>query len=106
MKAMLGIKNINLNSLDTLRTNFLNQYYENGHDKKYPNMLFSFHKQLQELGYLSAYNHWVLNRGDREAFVNWAKNNPEKIKNFQNWFNANPLIITDTNYFHRIQYNR
>ncbi len=106
MKSMLGIKNINLNSLDTLRTNFLNQYYENGLDKKYPNVLFEFQKQLQELGHLSAYNHWVLNRGNRVAFVNWVKNNPEKIKNFQNWYNANPLIINETNYFHRIQYNR
>lgn len=39
-----------------------------GHDKEYPNILFSFQKQVKDAGHIEAYNHWILMKGDEEAF--------------------------------------
>lgn len=93
-------KEINLASLDRIRTNFVNSYFENKQNEKYPNVLFDFQKKLVELGYMEAYNHWILMKGDEAAFDEWYAANQEKFDAFAEWFNANPIEINNHNYFH------
>ncbi|NEQ49139.1 MAG: tetratricopeptide repeat protein [Leptolyngbya sp. SIO3F4] len=95
---------IDLPNLDTIRTNFLKSYYDMGHHKTHPNVLFEYQKRVQKEGHLEAYNHWILMKGDEEAFLHWLESNQEKWDQFVTWFTDNPLEVNEKNRFYREQY--
>jgi len=104
MFSMLSTKSIDINSLDILRSNFVVNYFQKGNDKTYPNVLFSYQKQVKDAGHIEAYNHWVLMKGDEDAFGIWVNNNKEKWDNFVKWFTDNGMKIDESNKFNRMQY--
>ncbi len=103
--ALKGISDININSLDTIRTRFLNLYYKNGYDINYPNALISFQKQIEDAGHLEAYNHGILMYGDEQNFKEWQALNTDKWKSFVDWFAHNGIQLDEINRFHRQQFN-
>ncbi|MFY8108218.1 MAG: tetratricopeptide repeat protein [Bacteroidia bacterium] len=104
MFSMLSVKAINMNSLDLIRSNFVDNYFSNGHDKTYPNVLFSYQKKIKEIGHMEAYNHWLLMKGDEEQFKKWFSENREKWESFTKWFGENGLTVDDKNKFFKGQY--
>lgn len=104
MFSMLSAKTIDINTLDTIRSNFVDIYFSNNHDKTYPNVLFSYQKQVKEAGHMEAYNHWILMKGDEDAYLIWLNSNEQKWDDFVNWFGKNGLIINESNKFYRTQY--
>ncbi len=104
MLSILSVKTIDINSLDNIRSIFVDNYFNNGHDKTYPNILFSYQKQLKEAGHIEAYNHWILMKGDEDGFGKWQSQNKEKWNSFAKWFSENKLKIDDTNKFYSGQY--
>jgi len=102
--AVVGEKNIDINSLDKIRTNFLNLYYEQKHNKTHPNVLFDYQKQIEKAGHLEAYNYWLLMKGDEDGFDVWHSENKEKWDKFVKWFSENPLKLSSKNKFYRNQY--
>jgi len=104
MLSMISEKTIDISSLNNIRTNFVDNYFGNNYDKKYPNVLFNYQKQVKDAGHIEAYNHWVLMKGDEEGFDNWLGENKEKWENFIKWFTKNGLEINETNKFHSQQY--
>lgn len=102
--SMLTIKEININSLNTIRTNFVTNYYQNKHNILYPNILFDYQKKLKEMGHLEAYNHWLLMKGDEDGFEKWRTQNENKWSEFTEWFLKNKITINENNKFHRNQY--
>lgn len=104
MMALISSNGIDINSLDKIRTGFVDLYFSNGHDQTYPNALFSFQKQVKEAGHLEAYNHWILMKGDENGFTTWQNANKEMWQNFANWFGDNGMPITETNRFYSGQY--
>jgi tetratricopeptide (TPR) repeat protein len=104
MMSALGIKEINLGSLNKIRSNFIDIYYKNEYNKLFPNLLFDYQMRLKKLGHLEAYNYWVLMQGDQSEFITWQQVNEEKWKTFIEWFTKNPLNITFENCFDRINY--
>jgi tetratricopeptide (TPR) repeat protein len=104
MMSMIKEKTVDINSLDRIRQNFVEIYYNNGNDKKYPNILFEFQHQLLQEGYLEAYNHWILMKGDEDGFGKWHDENLEKWDNFVKWFTENPMEVSDSNRFYSGQY--
>jgi tetratricopeptide (TPR) repeat protein len=104
MIALLGERELNLDALDLVRTRFLNSYFDNKNHEKYPNILFDYQRKIQENGHLEAYNHWLLLKGDEEAFTKWQSENQEKWDDFVGWFMKNPLVIDENNNFHSSQY--
>lgn len=104
MFSMLSTKSIDINSLDIIRSNFVDNYFKQGNDKSYPNVLFSYQKQVKDAGHFEAYNHWILMKGDEDAFVTWMNSNKEKWDNFVNWFSENAIKINESNKFNRMQY--
>ncbi|MCO6495745.1 MAG: hypothetical protein J5I91_08720 [Bacteroidetes bacterium] len=103
--AMKGISRIDMNSLDTIRKNFIDIYFQKGFDINYPNVLFTYQRKLQNSGHLEAYNHWILMHGDEQYFNDWKDNNEDKWKSFIDWFIVNGLKLDDVNRFHRQQYD-
>lgn len=97
-------KSVDINSLDKIRTAFIDNYFNNERDKTYPNVLFSYQKQVKEAGYIEAYNHWILMKGDEDGFDKWQSANKDKWDSFVKWFGDNGLKINDTNKFYSGQY--
>jgi tetratricopeptide (TPR) repeat protein len=104
MFSMLDVKTIDINSLDKIRTNFIDNYFKNEHDRTYPNILFNYQKQIKDAGHIEAYNYWILMKGDEEGFDKWHSANKEKWDNFVKWFTDNKLKVDNSNKFHRGQY--
>ena len=104
MMSLIGIQSINLNSLDRIRTQFVDFYYKNGFAEKYPNVLFEYQKRLKDAGHLEAYNHWLLMKGDEAAFKQWKATNASKFEAFATWFGENKLTLNAKHRFYRFQY--
>ena len=102
MLSMLSVKTIDINSLDIIRTNFIDNYFSKGFDKTYPNVLFSYQKQIKDAGHIEAYNHWILMKGDEAGFGKWLSSNKEKWDNFVKWFTDNRIRINNANKFRRM----
>ncbi|WP_298148723.1 tetratricopeptide repeat protein [Flavobacterium sp.] len=99
-----GISKIDINSLDKLRSIFIQEYYRQGSAKTHPNVLFEYQKKILELGHAEAYNHWILMKGDEDKFIVWQSANQEKWNNFISWFKENKLEIGDNKKFCRLHY--
>jgi len=101
----LDKKELGIESFNSIRTSFINNWFENKRNIEYPNILFDWHKKLIELGYFESYNYWLLMKGNEAEFDKWAAANKEKFDKFIEWFSENPLTINEQNNFHRLQYN-
>ncbi len=99
--ALIGTKTINLSSLNTTRNNFTDIYFKNGDDKKHPNLIFEWQKELANHGFIEAYNYWLLMKGNPTEFNQWVQNNKSQYEKFSKWFQENPLKITSENKFVR-----
>jgi len=104
MMSMMSEKSIEINSLDRIRRQFVENYFKNGNDKKYPNLLFEYQNRILKSGHLEAYNHWILMKGDEDGFGKWQSANKDKWENFINWFSENKIQIDENNEFYRGQY--
>ena len=97
-------KSIDINSLDKIRSTFIDNYFNSERDKTYPNALFSYQKEVKDAGHIEAYNHWILMKGDEDGFDKWLSENKEKWDSFIKWFSDNGLKINETNKFFSGQY--
>lgn len=104
MLSMVKEKAVDINSLDRARTNFVGIYLQNDNNKKYPNILFDYQNKILKAGHMEAYNHWVLMKGDEEAFGVWYSANTEKWESFMKWFAENGLKVSSTSKFYSGQY--
>ncbi|MDB5257072.1 MAG: hypothetical protein JWM14_1767 [Chitinophagaceae bacterium] len=102
--AILQEKKIDLVSLNNIRSKFVEVYYQNGNDKKYPNVLFDYQQQLKKAGHFEAYNYWLLGKGEEATFSKWRTDNKTKWEDFVAWFNENKLILNEEHRFYREQY--
>ena len=105
MMAMITQKEIDLTSLDLIRSNFVDLYFERKSNEKYPNVLFDYQKKIKEAGHMEAYNHWILMKGDEAAFGVWMKENKEKWDAFVKWFMENGLQLDENHRFIKSQYD-
>jgi len=104
MLSISNVKTIDINTLDNIRSNFIDNYFAKGLHKTYPNILFDYQKQIKDAGHLESYNHWILMKGDEDGFEKWHANNKDKWDAFVKWFSDNQLEVNDTNKFYRAQY--
>jgi len=103
--SIAGEKSINLDALHRIREKFLESYYSRDFQKNYPNVLFDYQRKIKSSGHLEAYNHWLLMKGDEEAFDQWVSGKDEVFEKFATWLGENPIGIDSENKFHRSQYN-
>ncbi len=104
MMSILNNKVIHINSLSNIRSRFIDLYFTGGYDKKHPNALFSYQKQIKDAGHIDAYNHWILMKGDESGFTQWQSANKDKWDSFVQWFGNNSIKLSDSNKFYRRQY--
>ena len=92
-------KEVNLESLNRIRSIFISSYFSGEAHSDYPNVLFDYQKILADKGFLEAYNYWILMKGDEDAFDVWYQENKDDFKTFTTWFSDNPIEINDQNKF-------
>lgn len=102
--SILGIKQIDLKNLNTIRTSFVDNYYKFEHNKVYPISIFEYQKKIKDLGHFEAYNYWLLMKGDEEEFELWYNDNKVKWEAFVTWFLKNGFTINENNKFYRDQF--
>lgn len=102
--SVTGENAIDINTLDSIRTRFVDNYFKQTFSQGYPNVLFDYQKKLKENSFLSAYNHWLLMKGDEAAFHNWKDGNSTYWDSFIEWFEENSLQVTEANVFYRQKY--
>ncbi len=104
MMSMINENSVDINSLNRIRKNFIETYFNNGNDEKYPNILFNYQNRVLKAGHLEAYNYWILMKGDEENFDKWHSDNIEKWDAFIEWFNGNGMKVDADNKFYSGQY--
>ena len=102
--AVAGEITIDINSLDRIRKKFIEIYFQNDNNEKYPNALFDYENEILKAGYMEEYNHWILMDGNKKDFDAWRSANEDKWDNFLRWFSDNPIKLDKTNRFYREQY--
>src|ERR1051326_9047811 len=102
--ALIGEHSINLASLHRIRKNFVSLYYQNENGKKYPNVLFEFQQKIIDAGHFEAYNYWLLQRGDPEAYEDWKKRHEDEWEKFKDWFNNADMGLSNDHKFYKAQY--
>lgn len=97
---------INLATLNKMRTNFVDNYNNGKFNVDYPNILFEYQKKIKDAGHMEAYNYWLLMKGNEDEYNAWMKDpdNAAKMDAFIEWFKTNPLKISDNHKFSRFQY--
>jgi tetratricopeptide (TPR) repeat protein len=110
MTASLGIeilnkeKEISISSINKIRQNFISNWFLQKRNKKYPNVIFDFQKQLEDKGFFEAYNYWLFMKGDEVEFNKWLISNQSIFDEFTEWFTVYPIKINKKNFFSRNQY--
>jgi tetratricopeptide (TPR) repeat protein len=104
LMSLITEKEVDINSLDRIRTSFVNNYFANKYDAIYPNVLYSYQRKVIEAGHIEAYNHWILMQGDEAGFKKWEKANKDKWDSFVTWFTENGLMLDNQNKFYTGQY--
>ncbi|MCB9232901.1 MAG: tetratricopeptide repeat protein [Bacteroidia bacterium] len=104
LMAVALVGKVDINSLNVIRTLFVENYFQMGHGKKYPNQLFDWQKEIKEAGHMEAYNYWILMMGDEDGFDVWREANEEKWDAFFKWFGEHKMPVDDNHKFHRTQY--
>lgn len=102
--SIINIKAIDINSLDKIRTDFVENYFKMGHNKTHPNLLIDYQNKVFKAGHLESYNHWILMKGDEDGFDKWQAINKDKWDGFIKWFSDNGLKVDNTNKFFSGQY--
>lgn len=97
--SVVGEDEISLESLDRIRTRFVDNYYANDKDEEFPNVLFEYQKKIQDAGHMEAYNYWILSQGNEAEFDSWLAENEEKWDAFIDWFLPNGIEMDDENKF-------
>lgn len=98
------VREINLSTLNEIRVKFIQNYFENQHNRSHPNLLYEYHNQLMKSGHFEAYNYWVLMAGEPTAFKSWSSTNYSKWTEFLKWFADNGLRVDKSKKFFREQY--
>ncbi len=104
MMSVIGEKKIDMNSLDRIRTRFVERYFQGDDAVKYPNILFDYQRQVKAAGHFEAYNRFILFKGDEEGNKKWMEANPAKWSDFLKWYGTNKMQVDLSHRFYRTQY--
>lgn len=98
--SIIDRKEINLETLSSIRKQFLKSYYISDY-KMYPNVLISYQKTMEDNNVFNAYNHYIFQMGDLQAFETWRTNNQAEYDKFVNWYtiDKNLLKINNNNLY-------
>jgi hypothetical protein len=87
-----------LETISSLRNNFIKLWYSSSLKDRFPNALFDRQQALAENNMLLMYDNWLFKFYEEKEFNEWANKNLKDLKRFDEWFGRNPLTLTNDNY--------
>ncbi|SKA47862.1 TPR repeat-containing protein [Chitinophaga eiseniae] len=103
--AVAGEKIINLQSLNNIRSRFLELYQQKFRSMtKVPVVLFDYQQQVKEAGFLEPYNYWILGYGQEQDFTDWRAAHGDLFDRFLGWVKDHRLTINEESRFYRTRY--
>lgn len=92
--SLLDQSEFSLDNLSSIRRKFLKEYFAKDY-KDYPNILLDYQKKMEENNVFNAYNHYIFQIGDQNAFNDWQKKNQSEYDKFVHWYtdDKNVLVI-------------
>lgn len=103
--AVVGEKIINLESLNRIRSRFLEAYQQKFRSmSSVPVVLFDYQQQVKDADLLEPYNYWILGYGEEQEFTNWRAANEDLFKRFLEWVKDHRLVMNEQNQFYRTRY--
>jgi hypothetical protein len=92
---------INVASLLSIRKEFLKIWMQSESAKQYPVILFDFWQGIDDMNFFECYHYWAFSQAPNDQFEKWRKANETNFGYFVKWYNPNPIVITEANYFSR-----
>jgi hypothetical protein len=92
---------VNVASLVAIRKAFIASWLQSEYAKQFPVHLFEFWQSIDDMNFFEAYNYWIFNQAPNDQFEKWRKDNATDFGYFVKWYNPNPIVITEKNYFSR-----
>ena len=92
---------VNVASLVAIRKAFIASWLQSEYAKQFPVHLFEFWQSIDDMNFFEAYNYWIFNQAPNDQFEKWRKDNATDFGYFVKWYNPNPIVITEENYFSR-----
>lgn len=90
--AAIDQKEFSLNSFAEIRNKFL-ILYNDKLKKDYPNVLFDYFKKMEDNKVFDAYNFYIFQMGDKEAFTTWLSSHKEEYERFVGWYTSQENMI-------------
>ncbi len=99
--ALTNETEISIESLNRIRTNFVEHYFKEDNKLKKQNVLFDFYKKVYDAGHFEAYNYYIFRNVDEDTFDNWITGNKDKFEDFVTWANEpqNQIDLSKSNYY-------
>lgn len=105
LMAVTSEKIINLQSLNRIRSRFLELYQQKFRGMaKVPVVLFDYQQQVKDAGFLEPYNYWILGYGQEQDFLDWRAANRDLLDRFLEWVKDHRLAINEETRFYRARY--
>ncbi len=90
---------LTLETLHEVRANFVNEWFDQKLNEKYPNFMFDRLKTFADKEMLKAYDFWLFSEGSFAEFKEWLDESQEEMREFGLYFAENPPEITEENAF-------
>ena len=84
---------IDLESICRMRARAVKEYYKEGINLDFYNVVYEWQNFLLSRKLLNAYNHYILIGGNTEEFERYYKQNKEEFDSFVQWFKAYDISI-------------
>lgn len=96
---------LSLAALNSVRQQFIAEWYKNKMNKEYPNIIFDFQNSLEKNGHIESYNYWLLMHGNASEFKEWLEENKTEFDRFVKWYENHRLKTNEKKYFSRRNYD-
>jgi len=98
--SMMKYEEFTYNNLVQMRKDFLKEY-QNEKIKNSPNVLLNYFRTMDDNKVFNAYNYYIFQIANKEAFAEWQTKNKDEYDRFENWYtqSGNELKIDSKNFY-------
>lgn len=98
--AMMKHHEFNYDNLVQIRQDFLPEYQKFKINNA-PNVLLNYFKKMEDKKVFNAYNHYIFQVANKDAFAEWQTKNQDEYNHFEDWYTttSNQLIIDSNNVY-------
>lgn len=97
-------EDFNIITLAKIRKKFIEIWFSEGYNNRFPNSLFDFQKKVIDEGYFESYNIMIFSDFKSDEYKNWAQANSKKLPEYYSWIRDNRYKVGMDNYVSKRKY--